>query len=97
MDYSKITNSKRVIDLLRERSVIEEKIKRLDPKALLIHDLEALNLTTEKLVSSALKEGRTKSCTKPYTGEGRKATPPPPPSRVIREGDCPVLPKSKQK
>ncbi len=30
-----------------------------------------------------IKEGRTKSNTKPFTGEGRKASPPPkPPKRV---------------
>jgi len=30
-----------------------------------------------------IKEGRTKSNTKPFTGEGRKASPPPKPPRQV--------------
>jgi hypothetical protein len=42
MDWTKITDSKEVIDLLKQREKIEEKIRGLDNMALIYYELESL-------------------------------------------------------
>ena len=42
MDWTKITDSKEVIELLKEKERIEQKIKSLDKMALIYYELEQL-------------------------------------------------------
>ena len=44
IDYSKITDNPRVIELLKQRTEIENKIKAIDETALIMHELELLSL-----------------------------------------------------
>lgn len=44
LDYSKISKNKEVIKLLKERKLLEDKISKLDPKALIKYELEVINL-----------------------------------------------------
>ena len=44
IDYSKITDNPRVIELLKQRTEIENKIKAIDENALIMHELELLSL-----------------------------------------------------
>jgi hypothetical protein len=44
MDYSKITDNPKVIELLKQRIEIENKIKAIDENALIKHELELLSL-----------------------------------------------------
>jgi hypothetical protein len=44
IDYSKITDNPRVIELLKQRTEIENKIKAIDETALIKHELELLSL-----------------------------------------------------
>jgi|TARA_R110000751_G_scaffold76275_10_gene153758 hypothetical protein len=45
MDYSKITDNPKVIELLKQRIELENKIKAIDETALIKHELELLSLT----------------------------------------------------
>lgn len=44
IDYSKITDNPKVIDLLKQKTEIENKIKAIDETALIKHELELLAL-----------------------------------------------------
>ena len=44
MDYSNITDNPKVIELLKQRIKIENKIKAIDKTALIKHELELLSL-----------------------------------------------------
>jgi hypothetical protein len=44
IDYSKITDNPKVIELLKQRIEIENKIKAIDETALIKHELELLSL-----------------------------------------------------
>jgi len=44
IDYSKITDNPKVIELLKQRTEIENKIKAIDETALIKHELELLSL-----------------------------------------------------
>ena len=44
IDYSKITDNPKVIELLKQRIEIENKIKAIDETALIMHELELLSL-----------------------------------------------------
>jgi hypothetical protein len=44
IEYSKITDNPRVIELLKQRTEIENKIKAIDETALIKHELELLSL-----------------------------------------------------
>ena len=44
MDYSKITDNPKVIELLKQRIELENKIKAIDETALIKHELELLSL-----------------------------------------------------
>ena len=44
IDYSKITDNPKVIELLKQRIQIENKIKAIDETALIKHELELLSL-----------------------------------------------------
>jgi hypothetical protein len=44
IDYSKITDNPKVIELLKQRIQIENKIKAIDKTALIKHELELLSL-----------------------------------------------------
>tara|TARA_R110000803_G_scaffold210269_1_gene281643 strand:+ start:370 stop:633 length:264 start_codon:yes stop_codon:yes gene_type:complete len=44
IDYSKITDNPKVIELLKQRTEIENKIKAIDETALIMHELELLSL-----------------------------------------------------
>ena len=44
IDYSKITDNPRVIELLKQKTEIENKIKAIDETALIKHELELLSL-----------------------------------------------------
>jgi hypothetical protein len=42
IDWKKVTNNKKVINLIKEREKIEEKIRAIDEMALVRYELEAL-------------------------------------------------------
>ena len=44
IDYSKITDNPKVIELLKQRIELENKIKAIDETALINHEIELLNL-----------------------------------------------------
>ena len=44
IDYSKITDNPKVVELLKQRTEIENKIKAIDETALIMHELELLSL-----------------------------------------------------
>ena len=44
IDYSKITDNPKVIELLKQKIEIENKIKAIDETALIKHELELLSL-----------------------------------------------------
>ena len=44
IDYSKITDNPKVIELLKQRIELENKIKAIDEMALINHEIELLNL-----------------------------------------------------
>lgn len=47
IDYSKVTNNPRVIELLKERNKIEEEIKSIERMALVKYEIETLDLNNE--------------------------------------------------
>lgn len=50
IDYTKVSDNKDVIELIKLREEIEEKIRKLDKKALLLYEIEALGLNDNKLL-----------------------------------------------
>ena len=48
IDYSKITDNPEVVKLLKQRIELEEKIKSIDPMALIYHEFELLSIPYEK-------------------------------------------------
>jgi hypothetical protein len=45
IDYSKITDNPEVVELLKQRIEIENKIKAIDETALIMHEIALLSLT----------------------------------------------------
>ena len=73
MDYSNITDNPKVIELLKQRIKIENKIKAIDKTALIKHELELLSLPDvvstccDKVPSDSYYLGTTcLKCNKPF-------------------------------
>ena len=62
IDYSKITDNPKVVELLKQRTEIENKIKAIDETALIMHELELLSLpdVVDTLVCDIVKGTRCK-------------------------------------